>query len=177
MRLGIAQVDYFAVLGSRQVHDTVTEQDCPAGAGLGHFDEQHSALYGAPLSIDSDCGVILEADSTNVRNRAWPGLRGSPFQDRVLERRRPSVHSGTVKRTFWGTRGIPAVASIYLSTPLGRSRPSSSIMGGSPGELHCSIAAAAMAMKLLISSAVSPPPLVRCMKMMPTRSLAGSTQP
>ena len=40
-----------------------------------------------------------------------------------------------------------------------------------------SMAAAAMAMKLLISSATSPPPLVRCMKMMPTRSLAGSTQP
>jgi hypothetical protein len=42
-------------------------------------------------------------------------------------------------------------------------------------ELLSSIAAAAIAMKLLISSATSPPPLVRCMRMMPTRSLAGST--
>ena len=42
-------------------------------------------------------------------------------------------------------------------------------------ELPSSMAAAAIARKLLISSATSPPPLVRCIKMMATRSFAGST--
>ena len=50
---------------------------------------------------------------------------------------------------------------------------------GSQGDVHLellsSIAAAAIAIKLLISSATSPPPLVRCMRMMPIRSFAGST--
>jgi len=85
----------------------------------------------------------------------------------------PPIHANTLSLL---SLGLPPRRSPFLRSSAVRSSLvyRTTYIRATP---HSSIAAAAIAIKLLISSATSPPPLVRCIRMMPTKSFAGSTHP
>ena len=142
------------------------------------------------FQFSSTCAGILKLFSTSIRPsltmRFEPRLFSSSGRSAASTNRRRRMKARF--RTRW--MRLPASRPVFcvhwkrmLSQRAGKLRQRSRKLAARPdlareqsiAARHCSIAAAAIAINTLISSATSPPPLVRCMRIMPTRSFDGST--